>query len=68
MYIQIRRLLNEWLDDANTAYRAFKMGWRGKPRWDPSISVKDGAVYVAWNGAMELAGWIVVSIGYPGFA
>lgn len=68
MDIQVGRLLNEWLEDANTVYRAFKMDWRGKPRWGPSIAVEDGTVYVSWNGATELAGWTVVSLECPSFA
>lgn len=49
-------------EGGNSVYRAFKMDWRGKPAWNPSMAVEDWTVYVSWNGATELAGWLVVSI------
>lgn len=39
------------------SYRAFKAHWVGQPRTVPEIVLKDGAVYVSWNGATEVARW-----------
>jgi hypothetical protein len=61
MDIQFGRIGNEYHPEWNAAYRVFKGHWKGQPAWDPSIAVEDGTVYVSWNGATEVAGWIVVS-------
>ncbi|MBE3049282.1 hypothetical protein IMZ48_43640 [Candidatus Bathyarchaeota archaeon] len=42
-------------------YRPFKGDWKGTPPWDPSIAVVGETVYFSWNGATEVAGWLVVS-------
>lgn len=39
------------------SYRAFKAHWVGQPRTVPEIALRDGAVYVSWNGATEVARW-----------
>lgn len=45
------------------SYRAQKANWVGKPSWPPSVAVNAGkssrAVYVSWNGATEIAGWLL---------
>ena len=63
MDIQLGRIINDGFGE-NAVYRAFKMDWEGKPSWDPSIAVEDGTVYVSWNGATELTGWVVVSFAF----
>ncbi|KAF3770061.1 hypothetical protein M406DRAFT_227814, partial [Cryphonectria parasitica EP155] len=43
-------------------YRTFKSKWVGRPLTNPDAVLKggeDGAVYVSWNGATEVAGWVV---------
>lgn len=44
------------------AYRAFKAPWSGRPTWPPSMALDkdEGAVYVSWNGATDVAAWRVV--------
>lgn len=39
------------------SYRSFKANWVGKPRTMPVIAMKDGALYVSWNGATEVVNW-----------
>lgn len=45
------------------SYRAQKANWVGKPSWPPSFAVyaekSSHAVYVSWNGATEIAGWLL---------
>ncbi|KAI0542559.1 Arylsulfotransferase-domain-containing protein [Xylaria digitata] len=45
------------------AYRAEKADWVGMPTWPPSIAVNadgDGmVVYVSWNGATEVEGYVL---------
>ncbi|KAI0469700.1 Arylsulfotransferase-domain-containing protein [Xylariaceae sp. FL0804] len=38
-------------------YRVFKHDWTLTPSTKPSAVVKDGHVYVSWNGATEVALW-----------
>ncbi|KAG9809618.1 hypothetical protein KCU63_g21494, partial [Aureobasidium melanogenum] len=42
------------------SYRAFKFPWTGRPV-DPPTAVlsTDGQVYVSWNGATEVRGWVL---------
>jgi hypothetical protein len=52
------------IPDALDNYRAYKMDWTAEPWWDPAIAPKlsfedELVVYVSWNGATEVAGWIV---------
>lgn len=46
------------------AYRVFKGDWVGQPTWGPNISThelkKRRRVYVSWNGATEVQGWVLV--------
>lgn len=37
------------------------MDWKAAPPWDPSIAVEGAVAYVSWNGATEVATWVVVS-------
>ncbi|KAJ5701867.1 hypothetical protein N7488_009415 [Penicillium malachiteum] len=52
------------IPDALDNYRAYKMDWVATPWWDPSIAPKSGSngellAYVSWNGATEVAKWVV---------
>ena len=46
------------------SYRAFKQAWTGIPSEPPSIAVDSGdstaTVYASWNGATEVARWLVL--------
>lgn len=51
-----------WNDNATIgSYRVYKHDWVAYPRWDPSIAVQAGDVYVSWNGATEVKFWDLVS-------
>jgi Arylsulfotransferase (ASST) len=50
------------------SYRAFKFVWHGFPTDKPAIAVKNGRVYVSWNGATEVQKWKLVVDGKPGAA
>ncbi|KAH8811268.1 ASST-domain-containing protein [Xylogone sp. PMI_703] len=39
------------------SYRVFKSPWVGRPKTVPDVKVKNGKVYVSWNGATEVTGW-----------
>lgn len=39
------------------SYRVFKSPWGGRPRTVPDVKVKNGKVYVSWNGATEVTAW-----------
>ena len=43
------------------SYRAQKVSWVGRPSWPPSVAVEEPAraIYVSWNGATEVAGWLL---------
>jgi len=43
------------------SYRAVKAGWVGSPRTKPVVMVGEGGkrVFVSWNGATEVVGWIL---------
>lgn len=43
------------------SYRTFKGAWVGRPEAPPDAVLKpaEAAVYVSWNGATEVAGWVV---------
>jgi hypothetical protein len=45
------------------SYRAYRFPWVGRPRGRPAIAVVDGAAYVSWNGATEVARWQLVVDG-----
>jgi hypothetical protein len=39
-------------------YRTFKVyNWKGQPDYPPVAKIKDGKVYVSWNGATEVRYW-----------
>ncbi|KEY71818.1 hypothetical protein S7711_09026 [Stachybotrys chartarum IBT 7711] len=44
-------------------YRTFKYRWVGRPQTLPSLAVRpnQNAVYVSWNGATEVAKWMLQS-------
>lgn len=39
------------------SYRAFRFGWRGRPRTRPAVALHGGRVYVSWNGATDVVRW-----------
>lgn len=39
------------------SYRVFKSPWVGRPKTVPDVKVKNGKVYVSWNGATEVTSW-----------
>ncbi|KAK5173856.1 uncharacterized protein LTR77_002537 [Saxophila tyrrhenica] len=40
------------------SYRTFKVyDWKGEPDYPPTAKIKDGKVYVSWNGATEVKFW-----------
>lgn len=50
------------------SYRVEKHHWKGSPSWAPSIAVdnpeqttKNAKAFVSWNGATEVASWVIVS-------
>jgi hypothetical protein len=45
------------LAEGNDSYRAYKAEWTGRPSSPPAVAVADGAVWVSWNGATEVARW-----------
>lgn len=48
------------------SYRTFKGAWAGRPEAPPDAVLKpaEAAVYVSWNGATEVAGWVVQTAWY----
>lgn len=50
-------------------YRTFKHhGWIGMPDYPPRAKVKDGRVYVSWNGATEVKQWELQGVHRSGEA
>lgn len=45
------------------SYRTVKSAWTGRPSTGPEAVLRtgEGAVYVSWNGATEVAAWVVQS-------
>lgn len=43
------------------SYRAYKFDWHGMPETAPSADITDddSEVYVSWNGATEVASWVL---------
>lgn len=43
------------------SYRAFKFPWKGHPKWSPKIEISDDdlEIYLSWNGATEVAQWVL---------
>lgn len=42
------------------SYRAYRFPWVGRPKERPAAVLKDGSVYVSWNGATEVVRWQVL--------
>src|SRR5206468_2442469 len=47
-------------EDADS-YRAYRFVWHGHPADVPAIAVAGGKVHVSWNGATEVARWLVLT-------
>ncbi|KAH7162125.1 ASST-domain-containing protein [Dactylonectria estremocensis] len=52
------------------AYRVSKHDWTGRPRWLPSAAIdaphrttENATVYLSWNGATDIASWVVIFLG-----
>jgi hypothetical protein len=43
------------------SYRSYRLPWRGRPVTPPDLAVADGAAYVSWNGATDVAAWRVLA-------
>ncbi|KAK4541627.1 hypothetical protein LTR36_007771 [Oleoguttula mirabilis] len=43
------------------SYRAIKAPalWKAEPEWSPSAAIESDLVYVSWNGATEVAWWVL---------
>jgi hypothetical protein len=43
------------------SYRAYKFGWHGRPKYPPSVLISDDGteVLVSWNGATDVAQWLL---------
>lgn len=64
MDVQFSPWHGEETPNALDNYRAYKMDWVATPWWDPAIAVRETregslSVYVSWNGATEVRGWVV---------
>jgi hypothetical protein len=64
MDVQFSPWHSDEIPDALDNYRAYKMNWSATPWWDPAIAMRknqDGelVVYLSWNGATEVAYWVV---------
>lgn len=42
------------------SYRAFVADWVGRPRTAPALVAGTGHLYASWNGATEVASWLVM--------
>lgn len=47
------------------SYRLYRYPWTGKPLTSPDIVVEGDQVYVSWNGATEIATWVLESAEDP---
>jgi Arylsulfotransferase (ASST) len=60
-------LFDARLASGTESYRAFKRAWTGIPSEPPALTVDSGSsdatVYASWNGATEVAGWLVLGGG-----
>jgi hypothetical protein len=56
--------------DANSSYRAYRYPWTGTPLSPPSVSATTAGnttnVYASWNGATQVASWLVLAGNSPG--
>lgn len=64
MDVQFSPWHSDQIPDALDNYRAYKMDWSANPWWDPAIAPRKNehgelVVYVSWNGATEVAFWVV---------
>lgn len=41
------------------SYRTSRHSWIGRPQTNPNISIIENKVYVSWNGATEVATWVL---------
>ncbi len=39
------------------SYRVYRFPWRGHPAGPPALAIENGAAYVSWNGATDVARW-----------
>lgn len=48
-------------------YRTFKYSWVGRPSAPPDVAMRprQSALYVSWNGATEVASWMLQSAASP---
>jgi hypothetical protein len=58
-----RLLFDATLPQDDGSYRAYRFPWRATPRTRPDVVVQNGAVYVSWNGATDVARWQVLAGG-----
>jgi hypothetical protein len=52
-------------------YRAYRFPWSGRPRTRPAIAVRrrdldENEVFASWNGATNVAAWVVLGGDEPG--
>lgn len=64
MDVQFSPWHSDEIPDALDNYRAYKMNWSATPWWDPAIAMRKDqngelVVYLSWNGATEVAYWVV---------
>lgn len=64
MDVQFSPWHSDEIPDALDNYRAYKMNWSATPWWDPAIAMRKNesgelVVYLSWNGATEVAYWVV---------
>jgi hypothetical protein len=41
------------------SYRAYRFPWDGRPIDRPALTIHDGVAYVSWNGATDVAAWLI---------
>jgi hypothetical protein len=42
------------------SYRVFKRNWIGRPKTSPNVAYKGENLYISWNGATEIATWVLL--------
>ncbi|PSR79542.1 ASST-domain-containing protein [Coniella lustricola] len=60
-----------WKTGMVTSYRGFKTSrWIGRPWYNPvtSLTPSDGVIYVSWNGATEVASWVLQGSDWSGIS
>lgn len=45
------------------SYRAYRFRWDGRPIDRPALAIHKGVAYVSWNGATDVAAWLVLVDG-----